>query len=231
MGSRGVGWALGGGPRVPRPRGAHLQRLAPGPLVLQLQPHVLQVPPARPRGWLRWGRAQQGAPGDPQGPFLGSAAPPHRPHPHSQVLASHQVHEDVQGPHLSLQVLQGQPLLRALRCGGERGAEPGAGRPQTPPGHAGRPLARHPGARGRGVAQLGRGHLQGAEAIGVCKREGVKGGHGPRTPRWHLPAWPYLGLRLCPAPVQPRRRAGGCWAWGWQGAVRWHGRGVPMGSC
>lgn len=33
---------------------------------------------------------------------------PWHPHPHSQVLDSHQVHKDVQGPDFGLQVLQGQ---------------------------------------------------------------------------------------------------------------------------
>lgn len=184
--------------------GTHLQRLALGPLLAHLQPHVLQVPPATQR--LSRGPDSTGS----SQKLLGT--PPARPQPHSQVLDSHQVHEDVQGPDLSLQVLQGQRLSRP-RCrqhlhaprragrlprAGERGTEPPgllppAGTPSAPQGQAGRPLARHAGARGGGVAQLGCGDRHHAEAVSICQSESISARcrhrarprHGCSAQCWH----------------------------------------------
>lgn len=89
-----------GEPRTRQPlAGTHLQCLALGPLLAQLLPQVLQVPPAT---------CQDGSAGARTSPKRDPLGTPWQPHPHSQVLGSHQVHKDVQGPDLSLQVLQGQ---------------------------------------------------------------------------------------------------------------------------
>lgn len=151
----------------------------------------------------RHGRGSQRAqpPGTGQEPLgtLSSSSTATPPRPHSQVLRSHQLHQDAQGPHLGPQVLQHQPLPRTgaePSMEGPLGLLPAAGTPRTAQGEAGRPLSWYPRARGRGVAQPGCGDGHHVEAVSICQREitSARCHTGHRWPRhccgascWHPP--------------------------------------------